>query len=91
MERPPALQPGDTIGIIAPASNVKPELLAAGCRELESLGFEVRLRDDITVRYAYTAGLEPRRSEELSEMLADPKVKAIFCARGGYGSKCPLP
>ena len=37
--KPPALRPGDLIGVVAPASNIKPEMLAEGCRELERLGF----------------------------------------------------
>ena len=41
--KPPALKAGDTIGIIAPASNIKPELLEQGCRELEALGFRTLL------------------------------------------------
>jgi muramoyltetrapeptide carboxypeptidase LdcA involved in peptidoglycan recycling len=37
--RPPALQPGDQIGVVAPASNIKSDMLDAGCHELERLGF----------------------------------------------------
>ena len=84
--KPPALRPGDTVGIVAPASNVKPDLLAAGCREVESLGFKVRHREDILASFRYLAGDTARRVAEFREMLEDPEVRAIFCARGGYGS-----
>ena len=84
--KPPALKIGDTIGIVAPSSSVKRDMLAAGCRELEGLGFKVRCRDDIHSEYRYLAGGVVRRVEEFREMLEDPGVAAIFCARGGYGS-----
>lgn len=83
---PPALQPGDTIGVVAPASNIKPELLAAGVAELERLGFRVKHLASIAEKARYTAGSEARRAQELNAMLADPEVRAIIAARGGYGS-----
>ena len=84
--KPAALRPGDTIGIVAPSSNIKDEMLEQGCRELESLGFRTLFRADITSTFRYFAGPHERRSAELLEMLRNPAVKAIFCARGGYGS-----
>lgn len=77
---------GDTIGVIAPASNLKAEMLEAGLLELESLGFKTRVADGILKRDRYTAGSATRRAEELRSMLRDDTVSAIFCARGGYGS-----
>ena len=84
--KPPALRSGDTIGIIAPASDIKPDLLSAGCAQLEALGFAVVYRDDIYSRTRYTAGSVERRRDEFLEMLRSPDVRAIFSARGGYGS-----
>jgi muramoyltetrapeptide carboxypeptidase len=84
--RPPALQPGDLIGIVAPASNIKSEMLDDGCRELERLGFRTLYRPDIVKSYRYFSGTDERRAAELLEMVRNPEVKAIFCARGGYGS-----
>ncbi len=84
--KPPALRKGDTIGIVAPASNIKMDLLQEGCRELESLGFRTLLRPDIGSSYRYFAGPHQRRREEFLEMLQSPDIHAIFCARGGYGS-----
>src|SRR5689334_267601 len=83
---PPALNPGDTIGVVAPASNIKPELLAAGIDELKRLGYKVKHLDSIGELTRYTAGSTARRAAEFNQMLADPEVKAIFAARGGYGS-----
>jgi muramoyltetrapeptide carboxypeptidase len=84
--KPAALRPGDTIGIVAPASNIKEDLLQQGCRELEGLGFKTLYRPDITTSYRYLSGTRERRRGEFLEMLQNREVRAIFCARGGYGS-----
>ena len=84
--KPRALRVGDTIGVIAPSSNINQGLLETGCQELEGLGFKVRCRSDIHSQYRYLAGGLDRRVEEFREMLEDSSVTAIFCARGGHGS-----
>jgi muramoyltetrapeptide carboxypeptidase len=89
--KPPALRAGDTIGIVAPASNIKLDLLREGCRELESLGFKTYFRPDIVSSYRYLAGPRERRVGEFLEMLRSRDIHAIFCARGGYGSGHLIP
>jgi muramoyltetrapeptide carboxypeptidase len=89
--KPPALRAGDTIGIVAPASNIKPELLEQGCRELENLGFKTIYRPDIVSSYRYLSGSHERRRAEFLEMLQNRDIRAIFCARGGYGSGHLIP
>jgi muramoyltetrapeptide carboxypeptidase len=89
--KPRALRAGDTIGVVAPASNIKLELLQEGCRELESLGFRTFYRSDIVTQFRYFAGPDQRRRDEFLEMLTAPEIKAIFCARGGYGSGHLIP
>jgi len=84
--RPPALRPGDTIGVIVPASNLKSDWLAAGEAELHKLGFKTKHLDSILEKSLYTAGSDQRRAEEINAMFADPEVHAIFAARGGYGT-----
>src|SRR5437667_1816537 len=84
--KPAALRAGHRIGIVAPASNIKQDLLDEGCRELERLGFKTHYRADITTSYRYFSGTRTRRLEEFLEMLKSRDVDAIFCARGGYGS-----
>ncbi len=91
MIKPPALRPGDTIGIVAPASNVKHDLLEAGCRELEALGFKIYWKPGITSSFRYFAGTHQRRLDEFMEMLRSPDIHAVFCARGGYGSGYLVP
>ena len=89
--KPSALRSGDLIGVVAPASNIKPDLLEEGCRELERLGFRTTWRPSITTTYRYFSGTDERRAAEFLEMLRNPEVRAIFCARGGYGSGRIIP
>ena len=89
--KPPALQPGDTVGIVAPASNIKRELLESGCKALHELGYKPFYLDSILDQDLYFAGSVERRARELEEMFARDEVRAILCARGGYGTNYLLP
>ncbi len=80
-----AIRPGAVIGIAAPAGVVDPERLEAGEQLLRRLGFEPQRRCDLMERRGYLAGDDGRRADELMELVRDPKVEAIVCARGGYG------
>jgi muramoyltetrapeptide carboxypeptidase len=84
--KPPALQPGDTVGIVAPASNIKRELLDAGCEGLRKVGYKPLYFDSILDQDLYFAGSVERRARELEEMFRREDVRAVLCARGGYGS-----
>src|SRR5258707_1784197 len=84
--KPPALRKGDKVGIVAPASNIKQELLERGCERLGRLGYEPFYFDSILDRDLYFAGSVERRARELEEMFVCEDVRAIICARGGYGS-----
>jgi muramoyltetrapeptide carboxypeptidase len=83
---PPALQPGDTVGIIAPASGFNRERFLAGCERLRQMGYRPSYFDSIFDRDLYFAGSVQRRARELEDMFAREDVRAILCARGGYGS-----
>jgi len=84
--KPPALRPGDKIGIVAPASNVKGEMLKAGCDGLRRAGYEPFYFESILEHDLYFAGSAERRARELEEMFVRDDIRAIICARGGYGS-----
>lgn len=84
--KPKALQPGETVAIVAPASNLKADYLARGIAEIERLGFRVRHEDDILSKDRYTAGSDKRRAVELMNAFTDETVRAIWAARGGYGA-----
>jgi muramoyltetrapeptide carboxypeptidase len=86
---PPRVRHGQTIGVCAPAGPVKLERLRRG---LACLGdaFAVRIADSVTAPRApdtpsYLAAPDDQRAAELTAMLADPDIRAIILARGGYG------
>jgi muramoyltetrapeptide carboxypeptidase len=84
--KPRALRPGDKVGIVAPASNVKREMLEAGCDGLRRAGYEPFYFESILERDLYFAGSVERRVRELEDMFVRDDIRAIVCARGGYGS-----
>jgi len=84
--KPPALRSGDTVGIVAPASNIQPGLLEKGCDTLRNLGYKPFYFDSIFDQDFYFAGSISRRAREFQEMFMRDDVRAILCARGGYGS-----
>src|SRR5580700_3107447 len=84
--KPHALRLGSTVGIVAPASNIKRADLEAGCEGLRRAGYRPIYSDTILDRDLYFAGSAERRARELEEMFSRDDVQAIICARGGYGS-----
>lgn len=84
--KPKRLRSGDTVGITAPASWGELEQARAAAVHLEKLGLRVKLGDTLSKRHGYLAGSDEERAQELNGMFADPDVKAIICARGGYGT-----
>ncbi len=89
--KPPPLRRGDTVGIVAPASNVKREDVEAGVRRLEELGYRVVLGEGVYEQDLYFAGSAEARARDLHRMFDRKDVRAIVCARGGYGSNYLLP
>ena len=84
-QKPKALQTGDLVQIVAPASNLKAEYLLRGVGELTALGFRVTYEPEILEKDRYTAGTDERRARELMNAFTNPEVKAVWAARGGYG------
>ena len=84
--KPPALRLGDMVGIVAPASNIKKVELEAGCAALRRAGYRPFYFDSILDRDLYFAGSVDRRLGELETMVDRGDVRAIVCARGGYGA-----
>ncbi|MGA7375394.1 MAG: LD-carboxypeptidase, partial [Candidatus Sulfotelmatobacter sp.] len=66
--KPPALTPGDTVAIVAPASNVKRADIEAGCEALRSAGYKPFYFDSIFDQDLYFAGSVERRTHELEAM-----------------------
>ena len=86
LAKPAALRPGDTIGIVAPASNIKQADLEAGCDALRRAGYKPVYLDSILDRDLFFAGSVQRRVAEMEEMFERDDVRAVLCARGGYGA-----
>lgn len=84
--KPPALSSGDSVGIVAPASSIRRSDLEAGCEALRQAGYRPFYFDSIFDRDLYFAGSAERRARELEEMFQRDDVRAIICARGGYGA-----
>ncbi|WML44116.1 LD-carboxypeptidase [Neobacillus sp. PS3-40] len=84
--KPKRLQKGDTIGVIAPASPPDFEKLEQGIRFIEKLGLHVKIGKHIEKKMGYLAGTDEERLEDFHTMFTDNNVKAVICARGGYGT-----
>lgn len=74
------------MGIVAPASNIRRADLELGCEGLRRAGYSPFYLDSIFDRDLYFAGSVERRVSELQEMFDRDEVRAIVCARGGYGA-----
>jgi len=85
--KPTRLVPGDTIGIIAPASAPPdPGNIDHCLRAIERLGFKPKLAPNVRKRWGFLAGSDRERAADLMRMVLDRSVKAIVCVRGGYGT-----
>jgi muramoyltetrapeptide carboxypeptidase len=89
--KPKALKSGDTVAVVASASAIERAHLERGVNVLASMGFRVKVSERVLARSGILAGDDRERASELQEYFADPEVKAIFSARGGYGSGRLLP
>jgi muramoyltetrapeptide carboxypeptidase len=89
--RPPRLEPGDTIGIVAPASPFDDNLFGHGIRTLKSMGFRIHIPDDLYENEGYLAGSDEHRADVIHRLFADRTINAIVCAKGGFGSIRLLP
>jgi len=84
--KPPRLKRDDTIGIVAPASHFDLEKFNRGITVLESMGFNTSVPEGLFNKKGYLAGSDLERAEMVNRYFADTSIKAIMCARGGYGS-----
>jgi muramoyltetrapeptide carboxypeptidase len=90
--RPARLQPGDTIGLIDPASALsEPMSVDVVVESLAVLGFKTKRGAHLLERRGYYAGTDEQRAADVDAMFADPEVRAIHCVRGGWGSARLLP
>jgi len=85
MKTPPYLQKGDSVAIVAPARSVSIEEMMPAITLFEEWGLKVVLSENLFAVHNQFAGTEPERTEDFQKMLDDEEIKAIICARGGYG------
>src|ERR671919_1442579 len=89
--RPPALQKGDTIGVVAPSYAPREGWLMRGVRALEHAGYNVLLDPELSDVRRFTRREDERRAENFMAMWLDPRVKALIGGTGGYGAVRMLP
>jgi muramoyltetrapeptide carboxypeptidase len=83
---PPYLKPGDTIGITSPAGYITLKDIEPAVAQITSWGFQVKIGTTICKRDFTYGGTDAERLQDFQAMLNDHSVKAILCARGGYGA-----
>lgn len=86
MISPTFLQNGDTIAIVSTARKISEEEIQPALQLLEKWGLKAILGKTIGAEENQFAGSDDLRATDFQKMLDDPKIKAIWCARGGYGT-----
>lgn len=84
--KPKRLKPGDTIGLVTPASPITEEQLEKTIENIERLGFKLQYnRKRLLARKGYLAGKDIVRADEINRMFNNKEIDGIWCVRGGYG------
>ncbi|MDD5435700.1 MAG: LD-carboxypeptidase [Nitrospira sp.] len=84
--KPQRLHKGDVIGIVSPARWMEKEEIYKTAAVFEQMGFRVKIGSQNFLRQGQFAGCDSDRARAIEEMFVDKDVKAIVCARGGYGA-----
>jgi muramoyltetrapeptide carboxypeptidase len=83
---PPYLKKGDVIGITCPAGYISMDDIQPAVSKIKEWGFKVKTGDTVGKRDFTFGGTDEERRLDLQQMLDDTQIKAILCARGGYGA-----
>jgi muramoyltetrapeptide carboxypeptidase len=83
---PAPLQPGDLLAVVAPASPISREAFDAGAAVLATGGLHLVHGPEIFATRPYTAAADRAAARRLVQVIVDPAIKGIICARGGYGT-----
>jgi len=86
MITPESLQRGDSLGIVAPSRKITREEMEGFIEFIESWGLKAVPGNNLYRSLHQFAGSDEERAEDLVQMMKDKSIKAIVCARGGYGS-----
>lgn len=82
---PPYLNPGDSIGILCPSGYMPYEKAVMAIETFTEWGFHIVPGKTLGHQFNYFSGTDEERLTDLQQMMDDDNIKAIFCARGGYG------
>lgn len=85
MIQPPTIKQGDTIGMVCPAGSIPLEKVQNCIQTLEKWGYQVKLGKTVGTKKDNFSATDAERAQDLQGMLDDENIKAIVCARGGYG------
>ena len=92
LRRPARLQPGQTLGLVAPSSAVHESLpVDIAVDTMTALGFKVRLSEHLRARRGHLAGTDAQRAAAVHAMFADPQIDGILALTGGSGANRILP
>ncbi len=83
---PPYLKPGDKIGIVSTARKISREELQPAVECFQKEGFEIVFGKNLFKELNQFSGTDDERAEDFQWMMDNPEIKAILCARGGYGT-----
>src|SRR6476646_6747743 len=89
--RPPPLQKGDTIGVVAPSYAPHGAWLQRGVKAMEEAGFNILLEAEVERERRFHHREDEQRAENLMKMWSNPEVKAVIAATGGYGAVRVIP
>ena len=82
---PPYLKQGDTIGMLCPSGFMSYEKAQTAITVFEEWGYKIKTGSTLGSQLNYFSGTDEQRLNDLQQMMDDDSIKAIFCARGGYG------
>lgn len=85
LKNPPLLQKGDKVGVMSPSRVIEELQVERAFEVLQEWHLSVRQSQHLFARHGYFAGSDDQRIEDFQDMINDHELKAIFCARGGYG------
>jgi muramoyltetrapeptide carboxypeptidase len=83
---PPYLKKGDTVALVCTARKFTPEEAQPAIELFQSWGLNVKLGKTVGLDNFQLGGSDEERANDFQEMLDNPEIKAIWCARGGYGT-----
>ncbi len=89
--KPPALKPGDAVGLVAPAAYAEPGEVEIAIKNMEKYGFRVVPGHYLHQQYGYLGGTDDQRAADLNAMFANPEIQGIATFMGGFGCSRVLP